>query len=135
MKLVVDANVLIASLIRSGTSRDIIMGEKFDLVSPDFLNLELNKHKNLISQKSELSENEVSIVMTILLKRVEIIPLSEYQEKLEDAAMLMKENIKDVPYVACFLALKCDGIWTNDSDFKRRHGIKVFQTKDLVEKI
>lgn len=135
MKLVVDANVLIASLIRSGTSRDIIMGEKFDLVSPDFLNLELNKHKNLISQKSELSENEVSIVMTILLKRVEIIPLSEYQEKLEDAVMLMKENIKDAPYVACFLALKCDGIWTNDLDFKGRSGIKVFQTRDLVEKI
>ena len=73
--------------------------------------------------------------MAILLKRVEIISLSEYQEKLEDAVMLMKENIKDAPYVACFLALKCDGIWTNDLDFKGRSGIKVFQTRDLVEKI
>ncbi|MCL4334450.1 MAG: PIN domain-containing protein [Candidatus Thermoplasmatota archaeon] len=132
MKLVVDANVLIAALIRSGISRDIIMSDKFALVSRDYLNLELNQHKNLISQKSGLSENEIAIVMTILLRRIDTIPLSDYQEKLEEAVTLMKENINDAPYVACFLALRCDGIWTNDSDFKGIHKIKVFQTKDLV---
>jgi len=43
----------------------------------------------------------------------------------------MKEDIKDVPYVACFLNLNCAGIWTNDPHFKDKR-IKLFSTKELL---
>ena len=45
----------------------------------------------------------------------------------------MKEDIKDAQYVACYLALKCDGIWTNDSDYDDKEGIRVFKTEYLMK--
>ena len=46
---------------------------------------------------------------------------------------MMEVDIDDVPYVARYLSLKCDGIWTNDSDFKRTHDMKIYQTADLLK--
>ena len=65
MKLVVDANVLIAALIKNGTSREVIMSGGFTLVSPDFMALELGNHVDLVSKKSGLSTEEVAILLTL----------------------------------------------------------------------
>ena len=133
MKLVVDANVLIAALIKNGTSCEVIMSGRFTLVSPDFMSLELGNHIDLVSKKSRLSTEEVAILLTLLLKRVQTVPMSEYEGRLEEASKMMEADIDDVPYVACYLALKCDGIWTNDSDFKRTHDMRIYQTADLLK--
>lgn len=133
MKLVVDANVLIAALIKNGTSREVIMSGGFTLVSPDFMGLELGNHVDLVSKKSGLSTEEVAILLTLLLKRIQTVPISEYEGRLEEARKMMEADIDDVPYVACYLALKCDGIWTNDSDFKRMLDMKIYQTADLLK--
>jgi predicted nucleic acid-binding protein len=133
MKLVVDANVLIAALIKNGTSCEVIMSGRFTLVSPDFMSLELGNHIDLVSRNSGLSTKELAILLTLLLKRVQTVPISECEGRLEEARKLMEADIDDVPYVACYLSLKCDGIWTNGSDFKRTQDMKIYQTADLLK--
>jgi predicted nucleic acid-binding protein len=44
MILVIDANCVIAALIKNNKSREIIISHKFDLVSPDYLLDEINKY-------------------------------------------------------------------------------------------
>ena len=75
----------------------------------------------------------MAILLTLLLKRVQTVPISEYEGRLEEARKMMEADIDYFPYVACYLALKCDGIWTNDSDFKRTHDVKIYQTADLLK--
>jgi len=39
----------------------------------------------------------------------------------------------DTAFLALGLALKCDGIWTEDNDFNNQKVLKVYLTKDLLE--
>ncbi|MEK6837186.1 MAG: PIN domain-containing protein, partial [Nanoarchaeota archaeon] len=50
----------------------------------------------------------------------------------EAAIKIMKEDVKDAPYVACYLALKCDCVWTNDTDYEGKEEVKVFSTEKLL---
>lgn len=42
----------------------------------------------------------------------------------------MKE---DITYVACYLALNCEYIWTNDSDFNNKKEFKIINTEELLK--
>ena len=53
MYLVVDANILIAALIRDSTTRKLLLSEKFELVAPEFLAGEIDKHIAEISKKAK----------------------------------------------------------------------------------
>ena len=48
MKIVVDANRIIAALIKSGTTRDILLSEDFDFASP-IMNIPSRMHRISIS--------------------------------------------------------------------------------------
>ena len=69
----------------------------------------------------------------MLLRHVRIISNSEYEAKLEEATEIMENDVRDAPYVACCLALKCDGIWTNDADYDNKTRIRAFSTSYLVK--
>lgn len=129
---VVDANVVIAALLKDGKTRQIIVSEKFSLISPDYLLDELEKNKSYILKKAMISNEEFQIVTTLLLKHIKIIPYEEYKIKFRVAKELITD-VKDVAYVACYLSLNCEGVWTNDSDFKEIGAIKVVGTDYLLK--
>jgi predicted nucleic acid-binding protein len=110
MMLVIDANSVIAAIIRNSEARRIIVSGKFILISPEFLVEEIDKYKTHIMKKSRLGKEELNLLITLLLKRIRILPRSEYVNKIQEAKLLMTEDALDVPYVAVCLALKCDGI-------------------------
>lgn len=118
MEIVIDTNMVIAALIKDSKAREIIMNNKFKFVSPDFVLEEINKYKEEICKKSGLSKEEFELLMMLIFERIDIIPTLDYEMYKKNAKEIMKDDIKDVPYVACYLALKCDGIWTNDHDYK-----------------
>ena len=132
MKIVIDTNMVIAALIKDSKAREIIMSDKFEFVSPEFVLDEIYKYEGYICKKTGLSKNEFELLMALIFQKITIIPMSEYEKFKEKSKIIMKEDLKDVPYVACYLALKCDGIWTNDSDYKNKKQIKIFSTKDFL---
>ncbi len=135
MRIVIDANMVIAALVKDSKSREIIANRNFEFISPDFLLGEIRKHESYICEKSRLSKEELGLLVSLLLEHIKIIAASEYEESINTAKEIMKEDIKDVPYVACYMALKCDGIWTNDTDYDNKNQIKVLKTKDLIKLI
>ena len=103
-----------------------------EFVSPDFVLEEIYKYENYICVKSGLAKEEFELLLALVFERISIIPFSEYSACNDAAAAIMVNDPKDMPYVACFLALKCDGIWTNDPDYDGKEGVKVINTGDLL---
>ncbi len=131
MKLVIDANIIVAALVRNSKARDIIVSGKFELVSPDFVLQEVYKYEDYICSKSGLLKEEFELLISLVFEHVTIFPGRSYRHKIVEANNLI-EDIKDVPYVACYLALECYAIWTSDLDFKGKKDIKTVTTADLL---
>jgi predicted nucleic acid-binding protein len=132
MILVVDANIVIAALIRNGKSREILLSGKFKFVAPDFVKEETLKYLDYIKKKTGMSKDDLNLLVVLVFQEIQTIPQSDYETEIDKAKGLMKEDIKDSPYVACYLALKCDGIWTNDPDYVGKEGVKVYTTEYLM---
>ena len=45
MKIVIDSNRVIASLIKEGTTREILFDKKFEFFAPEFIKSEIDKYK------------------------------------------------------------------------------------------
>jgi len=132
MNLVIDANMIIAALIKNGAARQIILSDKFNFMSPDFIFDEIYKHREYIGRKSGLDHKDFDLVMLLLFQQIDIVPFDEYRSSIGPATAIMKDDIKDIPYIACYLGQKCDGIWTNDADFNNKPGIRVIDTATLL---
>jgi len=132
MRLVIDTNMIIAALIKDSKAREIIMNKDIEFISPDFVIEETYKYEDYICEKSGLTKEEFELLLSLIFEKIKIIPVSEYETFMEEAKRIMKD-MKDVPYLACALSLKCDGIWTNDKDFNKQNKIKIWYTEDLIK--
>lgn len=131
MILVVDANVVLAALIKNGRTREVLMSHKFRFVAPDFLKEEIEKHGKYVKEKAGLTDSEFNVLISLIFSEIEIIPQTEYHPTIRKAKELI-EDVKDTTYVACYLALKCDAIWTNDDHYKEGMGLKIVKTEYLL---
>ncbi len=131
MKLVIDTNVIISALIKESITREIILDSNHLFVSPDFLVSEINKHRELIKEKSGLSEEKLEVVLQMLLREIEILPREEYNSSMEKAEDILGEiDQKDVPFLACALAKNCP-VWSDDKDFQKQDQVDVYTTTKL----
>lgn len=133
MIIVVDANVIIAALIRNGKTREILLSGKFKFMAPDSVKEETFKCLDYIKKKSGMPKDDLNLLVTLVFQGIQTIPKNDYEAELDRAKEVIKEDVKDSPYVACYLALKCDGIWTNDPDYDNKKGVKVYTTEYLMK--
>lgn len=134
MKLVIDTNRIIAAMIRDGASRKILFSETLDFVSPDTAITELYEYEEEISRKACIDHKRFAFIISSFLEKIEIKPKSEYEHFLEESKSLIKDP-DDVPFIALALALKLDGIWSDDKHFLEQSKIKVFRTIDMLKLI
>lgn len=136
MRLVVDTNALVAALLRDSTARRILLSPDLELYSPETLLEEVEGHKGELVTKSGLAPEDLENLLSDLLRRVAIVPVRRFKPHLaaaERAIGTVDEN--DAPLLAAALAVKASGVWSDDSDFQKQGLVKVFRTKDLVEKM
>ncbi len=136
MFLVVDANIVLSALLTKGKSFDIfIMNKlikKYEFIAPEFLFFEIGKNSDEILKRSKLSSEELAKVFKFIKDEIEFIPFKEFNEQADKASSLAPHE-KDGQYFALALAFNC-GIWSEEKVFKHQSEIKVFSTKDLMEK-
>lgn len=131
MKLVVDTNVLFSFFKKESKTRRLILNfEILEPVTPSFCIDELNEHKELICEKSKLSDREFEEALDDLLIFVKVFSLSEYKEFLPDAKTISPDP-DDIDLFALALKLNCP-IWAQEKAFKKQSRIKVFATSDLI---
>jgi predicted nucleic acid-binding protein len=111
MKLIADSNIIYSALLSNDNiCQFIILAEALEFFSPNFMVLEIFKHKEKIKLNSKLSEEEIITQYERILSRItfikeEVIPTSCYF----DAYKLCKDLDKnDIPFVA--LTIFLDGI-------------------------
>jgi len=63
VKLVIDTNRLIAGLLRDSANRRIIQANDFDLIAPDYLLIEINKHEKNLLKKSKLPPDSYNVIL------------------------------------------------------------------------
>ncbi len=132
MLLVVDANALFSALVASqGVTRTLFSSLDLEFISPEFIEKELEKYFSELVVKSKSSERDVRIALSLLLARIKILPLVEY-ESFIDKANKISPDPKDSEYFAVALAFNCP-LWSNDKRLKEQGAVKVLSTSELLQ--
>jgi predicted nucleic acid-binding protein len=132
MRLVLDTNVLIASLIKDSVTRAILLLPDFEYLLPEFALEEITRHRPKIARLSGLASEELDLLLNILLESVSVVPSERIVPHLAAAEKLIgASDPDDVPFVALALAEDNDGIWSNDRAFEGLPGVKVWKTTEL----
>ena len=133
MKIVIDTNILISGLIKQSITRKILLNPGFNFYTPEFLLNEVAEHLPEIAQKSNLKVDDIKKLINLFIENLNIVPFKEYEDQIKKATEIIgKIDAKDVPFVAVALAVKNDGIWSNDKHFQKQSVIKIFTTEDLI---
>jgi len=132
MKIVIDSNRVLASMIKDSTTREILLDSFFEFVAPDFIVSEVRKHEDRVLKTSDIIKYEFGILLALIFEHITIIPESEYKELIE----LLKDEIsdpKDIAYLAACLAINAQGVWTHDPHFYKQHKVKIFTNIDTLK--
>ena len=132
-KVVVDANVVISSLINKGKSFSVfelncILG-KIEFIAPEFLLTEVKKHEAKALRFAKLSEHEFTGTYKFLIEAISFIPAKEFIQFLPEAKKLAPHP-KDAPYIALSLAMNCP-ILSGDKGLKAQNKVKVLSPSSL----
>jgi len=133
MELVADTNCIIAALIKSAKSREIICSPKIKLYAPEHIVSEVLHHKQEIIKKSDITETDMNELINEIWANVTIIPETEYK-RYKDQAKRLAQHEEDAPFLA-LAPTKNIPIWSNDSDMKQQSMVKVYTTPELAEEL
>ncbi|MEW6722048.1 MAG: putative toxin-antitoxin system toxin component, PIN family [Candidatus Micrarchaeota archaeon] len=132
MNLVVDANIIIAALIKDGITIELLLEPQVCLYCPEFLFDEIFRYQDTILEKTSRSEEEFSEILTALSERLVIVPMEEIRPYLGEATAISPDP-DDVVYFALALKLGA-GIWSNDKLLKKQNKIPIYSTADILVK-
>ncbi len=143
MKIVIDTNILISTLMKSdGVVGSILFRElkDFEKISCYYLYVELFSKKDRILKISKLEESELLELLYLVIKQVNFINEVQIGEENWRKAQILTQNIdvKDISFVA--LSLETDSyLWTGDKKLceglKAKGFDKVLSTQDLLNLI
>lgn len=134
MELIIDANILISALVTTKAfTYDLIFNDKIKLFAPEYLLEEFEEHKDEIIGKSDLSEEELQLFLSLISIRIDFIPNNEFKEFIKQAEEITPDK-DDTEYFALALKLNCS-IWSNDKRLKEQDKIKIHSTEELLKLI
>jgi predicted nucleic acid-binding protein len=129
--IIVDTNIIF-SILRVGKSkaREIIFEhEHLQFYAPNFLSVEIFKHKERILVKGKIQEDEVYELLQSLFDKIHFVNETLVSiENIMYAYRLCKDvDEKDIPFVA--LCLELDALlWTKDEKLKTHLQSKGFDS-------
>ncbi len=133
MRVVLDANIIIAALLGSRGKTVILTSQNHAFYAPDKIVTEIKKYKNEINQKAGWEEHEFDIYFDALFFFITIIQPEKYATYLETAKKVSTFDTKDAEYIACALAVAADFIWTEDAGFSEQRLMPVKNTGQFIE--
>ncbi|MEK6895447.1 MAG: PIN domain-containing protein [Nanoarchaeota archaeon] len=136
MKIVIDTNVLMAGLLKDSIVRIILSSENIKFFLPEYSINEIKKHEKELIEKSGYDKEELDALMNLLLENIDLVPQQEIRGYMKKAESIMKDiDIKDSSFIATAMAIKADGILSFDKHFLLQKIIKIFNVKELMDKI
>lgn len=136
MRLVVDSNRFIAALIKDGLARTIISSRNIAFYSPEYVLEEVEQYLPYIINKSKMSKENVELLFALFSENIETVSDYDIKRKMLEAKEIMKNiDINDAPILACALAIRNQGIWTEDCHFEKHDKIRMWKSIELLDYI
>ena len=135
--LVIDSNIIIASLRSRGFTRKILFSrslqKKFQVITLDYCFEETWQYRQRWNIRELPDEALIKILDFFFYEKVQIYPTANIKTTVLEAFTLMKPlDEKDTPILA--LAMFVQGlIWSNDAHFKKQTQIDCFTTAELMD--
>ena len=129
-KIILDTNIILSALIKSGIIREIILKDSFEFLTPAYTLTEIYKYKGLICEKSKISFKEFDELANKLFRYIQVLNPASYLFYLKKASRLI-DDFKDIPFIATALAFNCP-IWSEDKHFKKQNKIRILTTKEII---
>lgn len=131
MNLVVDSNVLFTYFWHESVARKLFYHPKLKLISPEFSLEEIDKYKNEIIKKTNISNEKFNHLLKELRSLIEFLPLEKYTEQLKEAVKICPDK-DDVDFFAESIKHSCP-IWSNDTVLKKQNKIDALNTEEIIE--
>lgn len=134
MKVVVDANILIAALFGSRGRQLIITSQNHLFFAPEIIIREVEKHRQELALVRKCTEQEIIEAFDALLVFIDVVSYEKYNSYYNRAYEALKDrDATNVGYLACALAVKADFIWSEDKDFNAQSLVPVRTTEEFLE--
>ncbi|MBI5393507.1 hypothetical protein HZA96_06585 [Candidatus Woesearchaeota archaeon] len=134
MRLIIDSNIIIAALLRDSTIRHLILYSDLELITGEFLEVEISKYKEYIQQKANINETEFFIIFEKIKDKLILIKDELVTKRIDEAITIMKSiDNANAPVLALALSIENNGIWSDDKHLEKQNKVKVWKTKDLME--
>jgi predicted nucleic acid-binding protein len=131
MDLVIDTNIIIAALLRRGTTRNLVFSSFLGLYAPEHITHEIAKYTQELMEKAGMDSDSFDAALSIVLSQISILPRSAFSHKLGEAAKICLQHPEDTPFVALAVHLNIP-VWTHDKAFSRHKEIKTISTEELL---
>ncbi len=132
MKVIIDSNRVIAALIKDSTTRTILFDEFFEFLAPATMNEEIEKYREEIMQKAELTQEDFDNVLVLCLENITIVAQEKYRSLLDEMKQYTSDA-KDIPYFAVCSFTNAEGIWTHDPHFAEQKKFKILTNINMLE--
>jgi len=135
---VADSNVVISCLLSGGVPYRVFflnyLLEKHVFIAPEFLWVEVDKHRDELSEETKLSPKEFEDIITFLKEEITVIPAMQFLDMLPVAKEILSAHQKDSMYLA--LALKTDSkIMTGDGKFRKLCPEKIITPRQVLDEL
>jgi predicted nucleic acid-binding protein len=116
---------------KNSVTRRMLMDQGLDLFAPEFALEEINKYKNEILQKTNLTEQEFISLRKELAIAICFISVEEYKQFFKQAIVASPDE-NDIDFFALALKMDCS-LWSNDKNLKQQDKVKILNTKQVLE--
>jgi predicted nucleic acid-binding protein len=135
LRLVLDTNVVLGALIKESRIRSVLLSPNHLFFVPEYLLDEDERHLFLVRNKTGLPDDGIRLVLNTLMARVQTIPHEDISKKWKEAEQTLAGiDEQDVPFVAVALSVDCDGIWSDGRDLKWQNEVRVWNTREVLER-
>ena len=86
MRLVIDANILIAALLKNATTRELLLNENIEFFGPEYL---LNEIKRL-----RLNDDDLYDLTSAILSRIEFVPEKFFLPSIKQSLLCDNYNYR-----------------------------------------
>lgn len=131
-RVVVDASVLVAALMKDGTCRDLLLHADVHFVAPRQILEETRRHVARAAQRAGVPQAVAAALMEEIQGRVQAVADAAFAQHM-DRAQAVAEAAgapEDAAYAALALSLDAP-VWTLDHGFCRMEGIATLASSDL----
>jgi predicted nucleic acid-binding protein len=132
MELIVDANILIAALLKDSHTRKLLMFSNYTFYTCEYVIEEIDNHIQELEKKTRLDKDKLIEILKEIIQvaNIKIIPLTEFENHILEAKNISPDKY-DIQYFALALNKKCP-IWSNDKKLKTQHQIIIYTTTEIT---